>query len=182
MINIQTNKNWSIPYYKGKALKWQLSWHCGSVCYQTGTGVQIHSTKHIIIQFKFIFFAFFEKRSKRGRYWRVFKKLLRFHVSSCNYLGNLLPNLYTRQKKVVLKLGHPRNLFSLFSSFQTNITIFTTNKCGKSPSSRRCWDSNPRPLEHESPPLTTSLGSYLSLPKLCKSQQVGSLPNQCKNV
>ena len=30
-----------------------------------------------------------------------------------------------------LKMGHPRPLFHLFSSFQTNITIFTTNICEK---------------------------------------------------
>ena len=52
-------------------------------------------------------------------------------------------------------MGHPRPLFHLFSSFQTNITIFTTNICEKCPSSIRCWDSNPQPLEHESPPITT---------------------------
>ena len=59
-----------------------------------------------------------------------------------------------------LKMGHPRALFHLFSSFQTNITIFTTNICEKMPwpSSTRSWDSNPRPSEHESPPITTRLG------------------------
>ena len=31
----------------------------------------------------------------------------------------------------LLKMGHPRPLFHLFSSFQANITIFTTNKCEK---------------------------------------------------
>ena len=29
------------------------------------------------------------------------------------------------------KMGHPQTLFRLFSSFQTNFTIFTTNKCEK---------------------------------------------------
>ena len=49
--------------------------------------------------------------------------------------------------------------FRLFSSFQTNIiAIFTTNKCEKFPSSKQCWDSNPQPLEHESPPITTRPG------------------------
>ena len=33
----------------------------------------------------------------------------------------------------VLKMGHIRSLFSLFSLFQTNITIFTTNICEKMP-------------------------------------------------
>ena len=48
--------------------------------------------------------------------------------------------------------------FCLFSSFQTHITILTANKCEKYPSSIRCWDSNPWPLEHESPPITTRPG------------------------
>ena len=53
-------------------------------------------------------------------------------------------------------MGHPRPLFCLFLSFQTNITIFTTNKCEKWPfSTLRCWNSNPRPSYHESPPITT---------------------------
>ena len=34
----------------------------------------------------------------------------------------------------LLKMGHPRPLFRLFSSFQTNITILTTNICEK------CYD------------------------------------------
>ena len=51
-----------------------------------------------------------------------------------------------------LKIGHPRPLFRLFLSFHSNIRILTTNKC---PSSIQCWDSNPQPLEHESPPITT---------------------------
>ena len=39
-----------------------------------------------------------------------------------------------------------RPLFHLSSSFQTHITIFTTNKCEKFPSSLWCWDSNFRTL------------------------------------
>ena len=43
-----------------------------------------------------------------------------------------------------------------FQSFQTNIiTIFTTNTCEKCPFSIQCWDSNPRPSEHESPSIST---------------------------
>ena len=56
------------------------------------------------------------------------------------------------------KMGQPRPLFHLFLSYQTHITIFTVNKCEKCPSSIRCWDSNSRPLEHESPPITTTPG------------------------
>ena len=57
-----------------------------------------------------------------------------------------------------LKWANPGHFFILFLSFQTNITIFTTHKCEKFPYSIRCWDSNPRPLEHESPPITTIPG------------------------
>ena len=52
-------------------------------------------------------------------------------------------------------MGQP-GLFLLF--FQTRITIFTTNKCKECPSSIRCWDLNSRPLEHESPLITTRPG------------------------
>ena len=47
--------------------------------------------------------------------------------------------------------------FVYFRSFQTNNTIFTTNQCEKMscPSSIRRRDSNPQPLERESPPITT---------------------------
>ena len=50
------------------------------------------------------------------------------------------------------KLNQPRPLFHLFSCFQS---IFTTNIYEKCPSSIQCRDSNSRPLEHESPPVTT---------------------------
>ena len=44
-----------------------------------------------------------------------------------------------------------------FLSFQTNNTILTTVK--KCSSSIRRWDSNPRPLEHESSPIRLDQGS-----------------------
>ena len=56
-------------------------------------------------------------------------------------------------------MGQPRPLFVYFWSFQTNIiTIFTTNKCEKCPSSIQCRDSNPRPPEREPLPITTRPG------------------------
>ena len=52
-----------------------------------------------------------------------------------------------------------RTLFFIFSVFlKTKITIFTTNQCEKCPYTLWCWDSNPRPSEHESPPITTRPG------------------------
>ena len=59
---------------------------------------------------------------------------------------------------IFLKTGQPRLLSHLFSSFQTQITIFTTNKYEKSPSSIWCRDSKSQPLKHESPTITTIPG------------------------
>ena len=55
------------------------------------------------------------------------------------------------------------HLFHLFSSFQTNTTFFTTIYMKKCPSSLRCWDLNPQPSAHESPPITTRPGLPLSI-------------------
>ena len=57
-----------------------------------------------------------------------------------------------------LKMGQPGLFFVLFLSFQTNITILTTNKCEKCPSSIQRRDSNSQPSDYESPPLTTRPG------------------------
>ena len=54
--------------------------------------------------------------------------------------------------------------FRLFSSFQTNNTLFTTNQCKKCPSSIQHPDSNPWPLKHELTLITTRPG----LPTLSK--------------
>ena len=60
--------------------------------------------------------------------------------------------------------------FHLFSSFQTTLQILQQLNVKKCPSSIRCWDSNSRPLEHESPPITTRPGlppeTFFS--KVCK--------------
>ena len=53
------------------------------------------------------------------------------------------------------KWAIPGLFFVYFRSFQTNFTIFTTNKCEKCPSSIRRRESNPQPLERESLPITT---------------------------
>ena len=54
------------------------------------------------------------------------------------------------------KWAKPGLFIVYFWSFQTNIvTNFTTNICEKCPSSLRCWDLNPWPSGHESPPITT---------------------------
>ena len=80
----------------------------------------------------------------------------------CEWLGNWCSfqrySLSSVKYCFFKKIGQPRPLFHLFSSFQTQITIFTTNKCEKCPSSIRCRDSNTQPLAHESPPITTRPG------------------------
>ena len=58
---------------------------------------------------------------------------------------------------VFLKMGHPRLLFRLFLSFPQNIIPILQQMHVKM--FIQCWDSNPWPLEHESPPLTTRPGS-----------------------
>ena len=55
-----------------------------------------------------------------------------------------------------LKMGQPRSIFLFIFVFQTHITNFTAiMNVKKCPSSTRCRDSNSRPLERESPPITT---------------------------
>ena len=53
-----------------------------------------------------------------------------FFMSQLNNLKIKLSNVHTD-----LQVGHRRHLFHLFSSFQTNIKIFTKNICEKNPSS-----------------------------------------------
>ena len=54
--------------------------------------------------------------------------------------------------------GPTHTSFHVYLSFQTNITILTTNKCENCPSSIRHWDLNSQPSDSESPPLTTRPG------------------------
>ena len=55
-------------------------------------------------------------------------------------------------------MDHPRHLFHLFSSFATTVQFLQQINVKKCSSSIQCWDSNPLPLEHESPPITTRPG------------------------
>ena len=55
-----------------------------------------------------------------------------------------------------LKKSTIPDLFSvIIFVFKKYMTVFTTNKCEKCPSSIQCWDFNPRHYEHESPPRAT---------------------------
>ena len=93
------------------------------------------------------------------------------NVSWLKYFWVLKPPSYSRKIKIkgrvfLKKWANPGLFFVYFRSFQTNITIFTTNICEKCPSSIWCRDSNPRPLEHKSLPITTRPG----LPPLIKGR------------
>ena len=60
---------------------------------------------------------------------------------------------------VFLNGPSPASFSFIFGLFQTNInTILQQINVKKCPSSIRCRDSNPRPLECESPPITTRPG------------------------
>ena len=84
-------------------------------------------------------------------------RLLKLHKS-----GEISPILGTLvwSPHFFKKWANPGLFFVYFWSFQTNNTIFTTNQCEKMscPSSIRRQDSNPGPLERESPPITTRPG------------------------
>ena len=57
------------------------------------------------------------------------------------------------------KMGQARPLLSfIFDLFQANIITIFTSISEKCPSRIQCWDSNPWPSEHESPPITTRPG------------------------
>ena len=72
-------------------------------------------------------------------------------------------------------MGQPQPLFHLFSSFQTNITILTTNKCEKCSSSIWRWNSNSQPSDYESPPITTRPGLLPNV-SLFRDERVNLLP------
>ena len=80
-------------------------------------------------------------------------------VQMVSYLTGLV-SVSVHTNNILYKMGQPRPLLlSTIRCFQTNIiTIFPTNICEKCPSCRRYQDLNPRPSEHESPPITTRPG------------------------
>ena len=78
------------------------------------------------------------------------KSYHREHLTS--FLSNLKTFFYKNGPS-------PASFSFIFGPPQTNIDIiFTTNQCEKSPSNIWRRDSNPWPLERESPPITTRPG------------------------
>ena len=92
----------------------------------------------------------------------VSQPLYRNHLISTLYF-TIRFVLFVTMNKFFWVMGHPLPLFNLFSPFQTYITIFTTNLCEKCLSSILFWDSNPRPSENESPPITTAISLFYLL-------------------
>ena len=73
---------------------------------------------------------------------------------------NHIYNAKEQQKSIIIILmGQPRPLFIYLLLFKHTLIFFTINryvkKCPSSILCRDCQDSNSRPLEHESPPITT---------------------------
>ena len=124
-------------------------------------------------------FRFHSKYSKVAKCFfpRIFKFLLkRFHFKNGFYLNNIWRKwnrFFNRLKKIHRHLLHfyrkfclflnwpsPASFSFIFCLFQTNMKIFTTNIYEKYPFSIQGWDSNPRPSDHESHPVTTRPGQF----------------------
>ena len=65
---------------------------------------------------------------------------------------------------IIKKMGYSQPLFAYFRLFKPTLQFLQQINVKKYPSSIQCWDLNPQPLEHESPPITTRPG----LPSLRK--------------
>ena len=52
-------------------------------------------------------------------------------------------------------MGNPDLFFIYFCLSKHTVQFLQQINVKKCPSSIQCWDSNPQPLEHESPPITT---------------------------
>ena len=79
-----------------------------------------------------------------------------YKIGHCSGDGGFVPLMLLNVKKV----GQPWPLLSfIFGLFkQTSLQILQQIDVKKCPSSIRCLDSNSRPLEHESLPITTRPG------------------------
>ena len=135
-----------------------LSWESGRFQYQR-SAVRIQSSA------KFIEHLFtvncIEKtkiNKKRGREWPIFLRKIQ-------NMGSSFKSFHSRggmsclAKHVFLNGPSPASFSFIFGLFNKQyITIFTANQCEKSQSSIQRRDSNPRPLEHESSPITTRQG------------------------
>ena len=74
----------------------------------------------------------------------------------------------TKLPKIFFNEPTPASFSFIFGLFKQTIQLFTTNQCEKCPTSIWRQDSNPRPLEHESSPITTRPGL---LPQATKNRK-----------
>ena len=109
---------------------------------------------------------------------------LLFHHKKCSpYL--LGKNTPTKCQSVghFKKLGQPRPLFILFLVFSNKHHKFLQQIYAKKcPSSIRYWDSNPRPSECESPPITTRPGLPPNQSTIFVAQNILARRDICQNV
>ena len=81
-----------------------------------------------------------------------------FHLSKRFLKGNGSV-LFKRTQLFFFQMGQPSPFFVYFRSFkQISIQFLQQVYAKKCPSSIRCQDSNPQPLEYESLPITTRTG------------------------
>ena len=125
---------------------------------------EFESRRHL--QFFSVKFVFEKtKINKKRPGWPVLKNATKILPSQPGLTKPILPFAAGNS---FLKIGQPRPLFHLFSVFSNKLYNFATNQCEKMswPSSIRLQDSNPWPLEHESPPITTRTGHQFVLYRL----------------
>ena len=86
------------------------------------------------------------KRRARVKYCVICAKLV---------LTNSLSVVHINSQGCFFKVGYSRPLYLYFGLFQQPLQFLQQiYLCEKSPSSMQCCDLNPRPSEHESPPIT----------------------------
>ena len=112
----------------------------------------------------FLFIFVFSTYMSQFKYYLIKASMvcLGFEPGAAEWKAQTNPVSYSgTQLSIVLKMGQSRPLFRLFSFFSNNHQNNFYNKSmwkNINPSSIRRRDSNPRPFEHESSPITTRPG------------------------
>ena len=90
--------------------------------------------------------------------------ICQLHHNHYPYIHNILFWLFAVSSIPFKKSANPglfNRLFAVFSSKQTSLQFLQQINVKTCPSSIWCRDSKPRPLEHESPPITNRPGLLL---------------------
>ena len=73
-------------------------------------------------------------------------------------------------------MDHLRPLFLIyFHLFKQTLQFLQQIYARKCPSSIQCWDSNPQPSEHKSPPITTRPGHICYNKNVDKKVKIGKI-------